>query len=103
MRNSEVSKMAAKKRAVAQEPLLSTVARTLGHAAGTITKATHELADSVSAVPGSVAAKVRQAAKISKSEVSPRSRSRHPRKKVSRAVRRGKTRAAAAGTATTRR
>ena|ERR1700678_674753 len=95
--------MAAKKRAVKETPLLNTVARTLGHAAGTLTKVTHEFADNLSAMPESIAATVRHAAKIGESAVSPRGRVRHTRKKVSRAVRRGKTRAAAAGEATARR
>jgi hypothetical protein len=95
--------MAAKKRAITQKPLLNSVARTLGHAAGTLTKVTQELADNLSAMPDSIVAKVRQAAKIGESAVSPRGRSRHTRKKVSRAVRRGKTRTKAAGTATARR
>jgi hypothetical protein len=58
--------MAARKRTVTQEPLLSTVARKLGHAAGTLTKVTQELADNVSAVPETVAAKVREAARATK-------------------------------------
>ena len=95
--------MAAKKRAVTQKPLLNTVARTLGHAAGTLTKVTQEFADNLSAMPESIAAKVRHAAKISESAVSPRGRIRHTRKKVARAVRRGKTKTATAGAGTTRR
>jgi hypothetical protein len=97
--------MAAKKRkrAVTQEPLLNTVARKLGHAAGTITNMTHEIADNVSAMPETVAAKVRQAVKIGESAGSARGRIRHARKKLSRAVRRGKTRTVAAGAAIKRR
>src|SRR5271167_2278381 len=64
----EVTSMAVKKRAVTQEPLLSTVARKLGHAAGTITHMTHEFADNVSAMPETVAAKVRQAVKSGESK-----------------------------------
>ena len=91
--------MAAKKRTVTHELLLNTVARKLGHAAGTLTKVTQELADNVSAVPESVAAKVRQAARAAKigesngksrageSNESARSRIRHAGKKLSRAVR----------------
>jgi len=37
--------MTAKKRSGKQEPLLNTVARKLGHAAGTLTKATHKLTE----------------------------------------------------------
>jgi hypothetical protein len=94
--------MAAKKRAVKQRPLLNTVARTLGHAAGTLTKVTQEFADNLSAMPESIAAKVRHAAKIGESAVSARGR-RHTRKKISRAVRRGKTKVAAAVAGTKRR
>jgi hypothetical protein len=94
--------MAAKKLVVKQKPLLNTVARTLGHAAGTLTKVTQEFADNLSAMPESIAAKVRHAAKIGESAVSPRSR-RHTRKKISRAVRRGKTKVAAAVAGTKRR
>ncbi len=105
--------MAAKKRTVTHELLLNTVARKLGHAAGTLTKVTQELADNISAVPESVAAKVRQAARAAKigesngksrageSNESARSRIRHAGKKPSRAVRpprRTGTSAAGAGT-----
>jgi len=84
--------MAVKKRAVTQEPLLSTVARKLGHAAGTITHMTHEFADNVSAMPETVAAKVRQAVKSGESKGRTRGRIRHARKKLSRTVRPRKTR-----------
>jgi hypothetical protein len=94
--------MPTKKRAAKQKPLLNTVARTLGHAAGTLTKVTQEFADNLSAMPESIAAKVRHAAKIGESTVSPRRR-RQARKKISRAVRRGKTKVAAAVAGTKRR
>jgi hypothetical protein len=64
--------MKARKRKAAQEPLLNTVARKLGHAAGTLTKATQELTESFSAFPETATAKVREAAGIS----APRERSR---------------------------
>jgi hypothetical protein len=100
--------MAAKKRTVTQEHLLSTVARKLGHAAGTLTKVTQELADNVSAVPKAVAAKVRQAAQIRETKVgestgSARGRIRHDRKKLSRAVRPRRTKARATGVDTSQR
>jgi hypothetical protein len=95
--------MAAKKRAVTHKPLLNTVARTLGHAAGTLTKVTQEFADNLSAMPENIAAKVRHAAKIGESAVSPQGRIRHTRKKASRPVRRGKIKTDAAVAATTRR
>jgi hypothetical protein len=108
--------MAARKRTVMQEPLLNTVARKLGHAAGTLTKVTQELADNVSAVPETVAAKVREAAratkigelkiggsKIGDSAESARGHKRHARKKLSRAVRPRRTRAGATGASTKQR
>jgi hypothetical protein len=94
--------MSTKKRAVTQKPLLNTVARTLGHAAGTLSKVTQELADNLSAMPENIAAKVRHAAKGGESALSPRSR-RHTRKKISRAVQRGKTKVASAVAGTKRR
>jgi hypothetical protein len=95
--------MAAKRHALTQEPLLSTVARKLGHAAGTITNMTHELADNVSAMPETVAAKVRQAVKIGGSAASSRGRIRQARKNLSRAVRPRRTRERAAGADTKQR
>lgn len=95
--------MAAKKHALTQEPLLSTVARKLGHAAGTITNMTHELADNVSAMPETVAARVRQAVKIGGSAGSTRGRIRQARQKLSRAVRPRRTKARAAGADTKQR
>jgi hypothetical protein len=50
--------MAPNKRPVKQEPLLNTVARTLGRAAGKVTKATHELAEGLSTLPGTVSTKL---------------------------------------------
>ncbi len=52
--------MRAKKQTGNSEPLLTTVARKLGHAAGTLTKATHELTSGVSALPGKTRAKVEE-------------------------------------------
>ena len=54
--------MTAKKRSARLEPLLNTVARRLGHAAGTFTKVTHDLTESLTALPTVVSAKVREAA-----------------------------------------
>jgi hypothetical protein len=95
--------MSAKKHRVTQEPLLSTVARKLGYAAGTLTKVTQELADNVSAVPETVAAKVRHAVKIGESAGSAGGRIRHARKKLSRAIRSRRTATVAATTDTKRR
>ena len=46
-----------KKQPAQNEPFLNTVARRLGKAAGTLTKATHNLATNLSCLPESVAAK----------------------------------------------
>jgi hypothetical protein len=72
--------MAAKKRPGKQEPLLNSVARKLGHAAGTFTKVTHKWTDSLSALPGAVTAQVQGAAVT----IAPAKRSRalnHPPKR----------------------
>jgi hypothetical protein len=70
--------MAAKKRTATQEPLLNTVARTLGHAAGTLTKVTHEFTENLSTLPENLATKVRETANIG----APKSRPRRPKKKT---------------------
>jgi hypothetical protein len=54
--------MTARKRKATREPLLNTVARKLGHAAGTLTKATQELTESLVALPETVSTSVREAA-----------------------------------------
>jgi len=73
--------MTAKKRATAQEPLLNTMARKLGMAAGSLTKATKELAENISALPESVTSKVREVAHSGKSAKPASTRARHPKKK----------------------
>ena len=84
--------MAAKKRSGEQEPLLNTAARKLGHAAGALTKATHQFTESLSGLAETVESKVRDAANIG----SPRERSksharspekRSPKKKTRKSVR----------------
>ncbi len=52
----------AKKERRESEPLLNAVARKLGHAAGTFSKATQEFAEAISGMPVAVTAKVRDAA-----------------------------------------
>jgi hypothetical protein len=64
--------MTARKRKATREPLLNTVARKLGHAAGTLTKATQELTESLAAFPETVSTSVREAA----SAAAPAKRSR---------------------------
>jgi hypothetical protein len=54
--------MTARKRKATREPLLNTVARKLGHAAGTLTKATQDLTESLGALPETVSTRVREAA-----------------------------------------
>jgi hypothetical protein len=87
--------MAAKKQLVKQEPLLNTVARKLGQAAGTLTKVTQELTENLSTLPESVATKVRKAANRGAPGKSSRLRTRHPRKRIRRAARRQKTKGTA--------
>jgi hypothetical protein len=77
--------MAGKKQPVRHEPLLNTVARKLGQAAGTLTKVTHELTENLSMLPESVATKARKAANTGTFRKHSRVRTRHPRKRVQRA------------------
>jgi hypothetical protein len=58
-----------------QEPLLSTVARKLGRAAGTLAKVTHDVTGSLSSVTSAVAAGVSEAAPKQKSKSQTRGRS----------------------------
>jgi hypothetical protein len=51
--------MTVPKRKAMHEPLLNTVARKLGHAAGTVAKATQELTENLSAIPENVTAELR--------------------------------------------
>jgi hypothetical protein len=86
--------MAAKKRPVRHEPLLNTVARKLGRAAGTVTKVTQELTENLSTLPVNVATKVRNATNIGTIGKRSRVRIRRPTKSVRRAVQRTKGSAA---------
>src|SRR5579863_10015341 len=72
--------MTNKKRSLKHEPLLNNVARTLGHAAGTLTKVTHELTENLSALPETVSQKVREAAKTKPTQL-PHVRTRNSGKK----------------------
>jgi hypothetical protein len=56
--------MAVKKRRLREEPFLNTVARKLGSAAGTLTRASKDLAGSLSALPEKVTAKVEEVAHL---------------------------------------
>jgi hypothetical protein len=83
LRQSERNKMATRKsanRKHAKDTLLNTVARTLGHAAGTFTKTTMELAEKISAGAENVLEDTRQKADNLRSRNSP-SRSQPAKKK----------------------
>jgi|SRR5580704_2504736 hypothetical protein len=79
--------MATKKQTVRQEPLLNTVARQLGHAAGTLTRVTQELTQNLSALPEKVTEKVREAATISQPAARSKTRILRAKKKISPAAR----------------
>jgi hypothetical protein len=74
--------MTARKRKSAREPLLNTVARKLGHAAGTFAKATQELTENLSAIPENVTAKVRESTRADAPVRRLRVRSRHAKKRI---------------------
>jgi len=79
--------MTSKKRPVTQDPLLTAVARKLGHAAGKLTKATQELTENISALPGTVTKKLRGAANAGTAKKKARISSRHSKKKAGGATR----------------
>jgi hypothetical protein len=87
--------MPAKKRSVKQEPLLNTVARKLGHAAGRITNLTQELTENLSALPETVTTKVREAAKIGTPTERSRIRHRHAKTGIRHAARKRTAQSAA--------
>jgi ABC-type transporter Mla subunit MlaD len=88
--------MTNKKRSLKHEPLLNNVARTLGHAAGTLTKVTQELTENLSALPETVSQKVREAATLAKDAERTHVRTRRSgKKKASYAARVKKARLAA--------
>jgi hypothetical protein len=71
--------MTTRKRPLEHEPLLNSVARKLGHAACTLTKVTQELTENLSALPGTVSLKVREAANLASPSGGPPSRPRRLR------------------------
>lgn len=79
--------MTAKKRPVKQNPLLTAVARKLGHAAGKLTKVTYELTENISALPGTVTKKLRGATNAGPAKKKARPSLRHPKKKTGSATR----------------
>ena len=60
--------MAPKKKLVKPQPFLNSMARKLGHAAGTLTKVTHDFADNVSTFTEDVATKVQEATSAATSD-----------------------------------
>ena len=79
--------MAAKKQSVKQEPLLNTAARKLGHAAGALTKATHQFTEDLSGLVETVESKVRDAAHIGSPRERSKSHARSPKRKTRESVR----------------
>jgi hypothetical protein len=73
--------MTAKNLGEKQEPFLNTVARKLGHAAGTLTNVAQELTENLSALPEAVSTKMRQTATGTHLAAV---RTRHPKKKTAR-------------------
>jgi hypothetical protein len=73
--------MTVPKRKAMHEPLLNTVARKLGHAAGTVAKATQELTENLSAIPENVTAELRESARIGAAAGRSRARTRRPKTK----------------------
>jgi hypothetical protein len=75
--------MTAKKQSVNSEPLLSAVARKLGHAAGALTKVTQQLTSNISSLPKDARLKIDEAfARRGKKPTGRSSSSIQPRKKV---------------------
>lgn len=81
--------MAAKKQPITHEPLLSAVARKLGHAAGKVTNVTHGLlthglAGNVAALPATITTSVRKDANVGTPAKAAPVRIAHRRKKRAR-------------------
>lgn len=77
----EAKPMIVAKRKAMHEPLLNAVARKLGHAAGTLAKATQELTAILSAIPENVSAEVRESARAGAPAGRFRARTRRPKTK----------------------
>jgi hypothetical protein len=73
--------MATKKASAKQEPLLNTVARKLGHAAGTLTKVTQDFTESLSELPEAVTTKMQQIANAATPAKLPRTRTSRAKKR----------------------
>jgi hypothetical protein len=76
--------MAIKKALTKQEPLLSTVARKLGQAAGTLTKVTQEFTENLSDLPNAVTAKMQEIANAATFAEHSRTRPRRAKKRIRR-------------------
>jgi hypothetical protein len=74
--------MTTKKRPVKQQPLLTSVARTLGHAAGKLSRVTHELTHNLSALPDAVTAKLRQGEDVPPAAKKAQASAHHPKKRI---------------------
>jgi hypothetical protein len=78
--------MAPKKELVKTQPFLNSMARKLGHAAGTLTKVTHDFADNVSTLTESVATKVQEVTSATTSD-----QPKTPTKPAKKTTKRGRT------------
>jgi hypothetical protein len=78
--------MATKKASAKQEPLLNAVARTLGHAAGTLTKVAQDFTENLSELPDAVTAKMQQVANTATLTKASQTRSRRVKKRTPRAA-----------------
>lgn len=78
--------MTGRKRKATREPLLNTVARKLGYAAGTLTRATHEITENLAALPETVSTRVRGAAAVAAPSERSRTGAARPSRKTRAAV-----------------
>jgi hypothetical protein len=80
------------------EPLLNSVARKLGHAAGTLAKVTQDVTQNIASIPEVLSAKERELGPASPGRPRARRASRRPKKQIGRSGRsRGTVTARAAG------
>lgn len=79
--------MAAKKRSGDQEPLLNTAARKLGHAAGALTKVTHQFTENLSGLAETVTTRVRKASVMGTTAERSQSHAQSPKKKTRKSIR----------------
>jgi len=86
--------MTPRKQSVSEEPFLNTVARTLGHAAGTLSNVAHGLTENLSALPKAASSRVRTAAVTVAGSVDRHQQTKKSKKRRSRATRPRKAKAA---------